>query len=855
MLSIYLLRCKRAVLTVMTAVIACLSAGAHTYEYSFHDTPLSEAIVRISKDHPEITVSFIYKELDNYTTSAVVATDNAHEALKLVVGRNPVSLIRKGDEFYIEALQHGRFVYTGRAVGSDDEPVAAATVMLLEPKDSTVLTYGVADSQGRFAIPCDHRDVIAKLSCIGYHTVFRPCSGFNIGTVVMPVNATQLESVKVEGQMATAYPDRTVYIPTARQKNASQTGADLIDHMGIPQLRVSKGGNIETNSGCKVVVFIDYIPASENDLKAMRMSDVRRVEYYEYPSDPRLQGNPFVVNFIMQQYEYGGYVKGFDHTNLLDYSGQLLGNIRLQYKEMTYDVMGYGFGHSSKHYGSELTETYRLPQPDGEMRTFDRYSKTTSSKETRRQYFAAAKATYNTERIQAATEIDMSVDRRPHSDRSGIVRYDPAAFPSADYTSTLFSRSSFVSYSGYYYFSLPKDNTLTLTPQYVYSHTVQNSSYAEQGYARIDNDASDNTSQFIAHLKYTHDFGKAGRILSFVRGIYEYNRTRYTGSVVSLDRAKTSRVGVGVNYSVTLGQFYGMTGFGWDWDRLQFGDITDRPSSPWFDLSLQYSPGKKHSVSMVFHYSTWAPDPSFKSENIISANHLLSYTGNPGLVPSKSYDLGVFYSWFPSNDYSLSAFVTTWMVGDRYVYDYEASPTGILRTIKQPLGGYSPTRYGLSGTLRFFDRSLVLTGQISHSLTHNGAPYNFNRSHIDWYARIRYYLGNWNFAATYISPSGKSDDKINGIWTNSKSDWYVTVGWANADWNVRANIINISRWNWRGDRQTMRSRYYDTTQLVYGGGSHALIQLSATYTFGFGRKVSRDNEPSVSGSASSGILK
>ena len=148
--------------------------------------------------------------------------------------------------------------------------------------------------------------------------------------------------------------------------------------MGIPQLRVSTGGNIETSSGGKVVVFIDYIPASENDLKAMRMSDVRRVEYYEYPSDPRLQGNPFVVNFIMQRYEYGGYVKGFDHTNLLDY-----------------DVMGYGFGHSSNHYGSELTETYRLPQPDGEMRTFDRYSKTTSSKETRRQYFAAAKATYN----------------------------------------------------------------------------------------------------------------------------------------------------------------------------------------------------------------------------------------------------------------------------------------------------------------------------------------------------------------------------------------------------------------------------------------------------------------------------
>lgn len=52
----------------------------------------------------------------------------------------------------------------------------------------------------------------------------------------------------------------------------------------------------------------------------------------------------------------------------------------------------------------------------------------------------------------------------------------------------------------------------------------------------------------------------------------------------------------------------------------------------------------------------------------------------------------------------------------------------------------------------------------------------------------------------------------------------------------------------------MRSEYYDTTEIMLNGHSHALIQLSATYTFGFGKKVNRDDEPRVSGSASSGIL-
>lgn len=668
------------------------------------------------------------------------------------------------------------------------------------------------------------------------------------------IRTENLNEVVVEARMQTTSATVSTYIPTSRQKNASQTGTDLIDQMGIPQLKVTLGSNIETNSGKPVAVYIDFIPASENDLKAMRMSDVRKVEYYEYPSDPRLQGNPYVVNYIMAKYEYGGYVKGFDHTNLLSYSEQLLGNVRLQYRKMTYDLMGYGWGMTNDHYGSELTETYRLPQTDGTVKVFDRYSNTTSSKERRQQYFAAFKATYNSDKIQAATQINGSINRKPHSDRNGEVVYSPADYPSTVYTSALNNTSKFLSYNGYYFFALPKGNSIAFTPSYTYSHTEQNSSYTENGYAPILNGATDNTNQVKGDLKFNHDFGRYGNLLGFVRGAYEYNRTRYRGTANSLDKAKSSRFGVGANYNITVGNFYGTTGFGWDWDRLQFGDMTDRPSSPWFDLSLQYGFREKHSVSTTFHYSSWQPSPSYKSENIIQSTPLMSYTGNPNLVPSKSYDIDLRYTWLPNNDYSFSAFAWAWIVGNRYAYDYEATSTGVLRTIKQPMGNFAQGKYGISGTLRFFDRKLMLTGQVGQVLNHNGYPYSVNHSYIDWYARVRYYIGNWNFTATYISDNGSADGCMNGIWNYGKSDWYLTVGWSDSDWNIRADIINFSRWNWRSDRQKMRSKYYDTTEVMLNGQSHALIQLSATYTFGFGKKVSSDNEPGVSGAASSGIL-
>lgn len=232
----------------------------------------------------------------------------------------------------------------------------------------------------------------------------------------------------------------------------------------------------------------------------------------------------------------------------------------------------------------------------------------------------------------------------------------------------------------------------------------------------------------------------------------------------------------------------------------------------------------------------------------------MSYTGNPNLVPSKSYDIDFRYTWLPNNNYSFSAFAWTWIVDDRYAYDYEATSTGILRTIKQPMGSYAQGKYGINGTLRFLDRKLMITGQVGQLLNHNGKPYGINHSYIDWYARVRYYLGNWNFTATYISDNGSADGCMNGIWNYGKSDWYITIGWSNSDWNVRADFIDFSRWNWRSAKQVMRSKYYDTTEIMLNGQSHALIQVSATYTFGFGKKVSRDNEPGVSGTASSGIL-
>ena len=842
------------ILTIIAAVMTSLIVNAGKFSYHFHSTPLPKAIQRIVETHPDLDVSFIYNELENYRTSATVDADNPYDALRQTIGLNPVTITGSRNTYYVEALQHGKYVYSGKVIGTDREPVAAATVMLLVPKDSMVLTYGITDDSGRFSIPCDRRGVIAKLYCMGYNTRFISCNDFNIGTIVMSERTVKLNAVTVDADYSQLYADRSTYVPTQRQKNASQSGTDLLAHMAIPQIDAVSGANVTTNTGKPVAIFIDYVPASENDLKAMRTSDVKRVEYYELPSDPRLQGHQYAVNFIMQKYEYGGYVKGFGHANLISFSEQLLGNVRFQYKKMSYDIMGYGFNMNNSHYGSHLRETFRLPQEDGTNVVFDRVSQTLSSKTENQQYFAAFRALYNSDKIQASTEVDGSVNTTPHSDKNGMVEYSSGILPSAPYYSEADKNSRFLAYSGYYFFILPKNNSLTFTPHYTFSHSESNSRYSETDFSVISNSASDNTSQIKGELKFNHNFGKYGALLFSADGFHEYNRTRYSGTASSIDRIKSSRLGIGISYNISAGNLYGMATVGYDWDRLEFGSTVDNPSRPRLDLSVQYSIKKKHSISADFHYGTKHPLPSFRSANIITSSPFLKYTGNPNLIPLKSYDFSVDYTWVPNNNFSFSAFATGWIVGDRYVYDYEANSEGILRTILQPGGNYSQGRYGIKATGRFFERKLMVTSMVGQSLNHNGAPYNIDHSSVYGYAQARYYLGKWNLALTYISALGSPDGSMNGIWHRNKSDWYVAIGWSDSKWNIIANIINFTRWNWRSSYQEMKSEFYDTYEQFYNGSSHALIQLSATYTIGFGKKVKQDNAPSVKNSSSSGIL-
>lgn len=209
----------------------------------------------------------------------------------------------------------------------------------------------------------------------------------------------QLSEVVVEGRTQRVIKYGVEYIPDKRTKRAAADATQLLLHMQIPQLSVVAGSNNVTTSGGKEVrMFIDYHPASQQELDGMRPQDVVRVEVLQYPQDPRFEGAAYVVNFIMQQYEWGGYTKVTASGAIVGYDSGSAGIFsRFAVKNWIFDAYASGSMTHNDRYGDYSRETYRdIYFRDTRYDEVDRISKSDSYLRLNNSQYASLRASLNT---------------------------------------------------------------------------------------------------------------------------------------------------------------------------------------------------------------------------------------------------------------------------------------------------------------------------------------------------------------------------------------------------------------------------------------------------------------------------
>ena len=660
----------------------------------------------------------------------------------------------------------------------------------------------------------------------------------------------QLEEITVVADAQHTSATKTVYTPTATQKSTAANGVSLLSKMNIPQLSVNPiTATVTTADNQGVSLYINFHPATGEDVSGLNPVDVKRVEYLDFPTDPRFQRAQHVVNFITHSYTYGGYTKLSAKERVMVRSGEAAVYSKFAYKEMEYDIMVSGDYDYNSHLGTVTDETYRL-----KTGTIRRESATESGRKHQRGLYSAVRASWNrNDKFTFRNLVSYSRINTPVYQTSGYVDFS-SMYPSEKYHTVSPAENNALGWNSEIFAALGRGWSLNGTLQAELADNNTTSDYTTESES-VKNRADEGTWFLRGTAQTNKSLSDKITLFSNLSSGGGHTKIDYSGSSNAVNRFRQTftgiTFGVALNYNKIAGSIDG--GYAFESNYINGKTMDDR--YPFTHINVQYAPNRKHSVGLWFQSATFSPDAAMKNPNIIRQSELMYISGNPDLRCSRNTSANISYTWLPDNTWQMSAYATMFRIADRQIAVYTPDgPGGNMLKKYQNDGDYNHGQIGGRLTGKFID------GKLSFSVAPRLLIYKTtgsnNISHLPFTASFSadYYLGNFFFNAYYESPTSYVDGE-NAYLRKMPMSYSAGAGWASHGWNVQLSLVNLFRSSWILSKDTLTTRWYDSRVTQLGPDYHRRISLSVTYTFNYGRKVNQSGELSGEKNISTSILR
>lgn len=203
----------------------------------------------------------------------------------------------------------------------------------------------------------------------------------------------------------------------------------------------------------------------------------------------------------------------------------------------------------------------------------------------------------------------------------------------------------------------------------------------------------------------------------------------------------------------------------------------------------------------------------------------------------------------------ISPFSQFFGIFDRYVPIYTPYLDGsaILRQYENS-GNHYRTQIGVAVTAKFLNGNLQIQVMPSQFFYKSTGYYNIDYNPFAFACSAIYYIGNFYFSGFY-------EMKNRTLWSNSgtiykdRSQLQFSAGWSKSDLNVRIGVSNPFRTSWISSSKYFETPIYKDKVITYGATARFNLNFSVTYTFGYGKNVSRNNEVGEQTGGTSAILR
>lgn len=820
------------IITLMAMAISSIS-HAEKFTYTFHNTPISDALISLSKDHPDTNIAFIYRELDNYTTSATIDTENAGSAIRHIIGRHPITLSEKNGIYYVEALQRGKYTYSGRLLDTDNMPVEAATIMLLNPSDSSLITYGFSDIDGHFNIPCDKMPVVARFSCIGYKPDTRTLTSTAAGTVRLTPQAIRVNTVTISADRIIRKIDRQIITPTEQQRRASTNGINLIIALNLPRISVSSLNNTINIDGQDVVQLrINNVEVTTEEVLSLNPRDITRVEYIDNPG-MRYGGVKAVMNYIVKYRSTGGNING-DLTQAANYGGWGGYNISGRYntdKSMINAVVNWE--RRDNDWIRENMETYRFPD------------RTITNKEIGR------KTPFKYDQVKASVRYVwqdgdkqmLSISARnyfkdePNSsaDRNSLLYQDNETYHIFDNAKT---RLNVPSIDIYYQLSLPHKQRLyfDLVGSYLDSrnHHSYRMSNGDMTVDAFDSHIDGTKWSLVGEGIYERELGR-GKLTAGIKQRQEWMRNIYS-------EARTTNIGISssqtniyaefqsrlhrVDYSVGLGALRTYS----SQEGLHLEKYIPNPR-----LNMSWGAVKGLFMRFSGEMSGYAPSLADLSPVTRQIDAFQARRGNPNLKTVRYYSAQLMANW---------DFCKFMGIGSIAIYNYDHRPVMeqdiaennlIIRTMDNQRGFHRLNWHTWLFIKPYKEYLTIRFTTLYQRFISQGNNYTHTHSNLGFYGELFASWKEWSFIFEFTTAS-------NNLWGETlrkgERNHQFSLRYNRTKWSAAVCIYNPFEKEYRQSVENF-SAIAPYTQTLYSKNLTRVILLKLSFNLDFGK--SRDN--------------